>query len=71
MYPSVEERYRTFISLPCVDQIHIAIARECQTQRGKWQCKQRYSKERITEHNEWVKANRELLAKFKLKGGQI
>jgi hypothetical protein len=68
---TTEAMLATFLSLDNIDQIHVAIARECQTQRGKWRCTQRYSRERLDEHNEWVKANKELLAKFNLKGGQI
>ena len=66
-----ETMFRIFLSLSCIDQIHIAIARESQTQRGRWNCKKRYSKERIEEHNEWVKTHTGLLEKFNLKGGQI
>ena len=66
-----QEMREIFNKLPASDQIHIAIARECQTQRGKWDCKLRYSRERLDEHNEWVKSNKALLTKFNLKGGQI
>lgn len=66
-----KEMREMFSKLPPSDQIHIAIARESQSQRGKWDCKLRYSRERLDEHNEWVKANRALLTKFNLKGGQI
>ena len=62
-----EEQFSIFLKLSCNDQVHIAIAKECQTQRGRWQCRQRYSKERIAEHNEWVKTHKGLLYKFKLK----
>jgi len=66
-----QEMRDMFNKLTPSEQIHIAIARECQTQRGKWDCKLRYSRERLDEHNEWVKSNRALLTKFNLKGGQI
>lgn len=69
--PHSEALFRLWLQLSCNDQIHIAIARECQTQRGRCECKQRYSAERIAEHNEWVKTHAGLLDKFKLKGEVI
>lgn len=71
MTHTTEAMLATFLSLDNIDQIHVAIARECQTQRGKWRCKQRYSRERLDEHNDWVKTHKGLLEKFNLKGGQI
>ena len=61
-----DEMKAYFLKLSPIDQIHIAIERESQTERGTVNVQRRYSRERIETHNEWRKQHRGLLELFNL-----
>lgn len=61
-----DELREVFKRLCPEDQIHIAIERECRTERGYRDAQNRYSRDRLRQHDEWTKSHRLLLETFNL-----
>ena len=66
-----EEYKALFFKLSPENQIHIAIERESKSDRGFRDCQNRYSRDRMTEHEAWKKTHKELLDYFNLGGKHI
>lgn len=62
-----EEMKALFIQLSPDNQIHIAIERESRTERGYRDTQNRYSRERIRQHDEWIRTHKDLLSIFNLR----